>query len=155
VTRRRTDRTADRLAKRLEHAADIIPTIRAHLNEQRGHVSAIRAAGNDTSRSRDTNDPTGRLVLELDRIDYREGLIDDALASIRVGINLLDEACRDALGHRAPGTPGAASSEPICWEAGCTDIVESKQRNYGVWYHPTGLCPRHRKAQERHEREMA
>lgn len=84
-------------------------------------------------------------------------MIIDAIESINVGVNILDEACRDALGTRArpaersaPNT--AASDEPKCdggdestWgDSQCGQIVNWAVSESGhVAYDPDGLCPRH------------
>lgn len=145
------DRNARTLADRLDRAATIIPTIRNHLNEQRRNLNHLRSTNHDGTRNHGPTDPTARYVIDLHRIDTLEGYIDDALASIRVGVNLLDEACHKALGHRTPTT---APTDPICHVAGCSDFVASyRLRDGTVRFRMSGdhagLCPRHRIAAQR------
>lgn len=101
MTTRRRNQRAEQLANRLHRNATTIPNIQDHLNEQRAHITTIAATKTDGSHSTkgDISDPTQRTALELDRIDNHQRAINDALASIEIGINLLDEACRAALGH--------------------------------------------------------
>ena len=130
---RRIDRNAERLSYRLQRASEIIPEIRDHLHEQRTHIRTIGAAGTDEGRTGGGHsDPTLRAVMERDRVDYLEGCIDDALASIHVGINLLDTYCRDALGYRREVEPERARQSMCC---------DNQQGKHGVdeWGDP--LCP--------------
>ena len=163
MSQRKRDRTADTLSRRLDHAANIVPSVRDHLREQRVHISVLRAATGNTGASAGSHsDPTGRVATELGLLDYAEGLIDDALASIRVGVNLLDTVCRDALGHRTAHTDAGPEmpAEPLCdggdestlGDVTCGQLTETQQRTYGPWYHPSGLCDTHRKRKERWER---
>lgn len=147
----------DRLARRLDRAAGIIPDVLAHLNELRANITTLTTPTNEHTSRSGHSDPTARTTLQLDAINLHQRAIDDQVHCVEVAINLLEEACRDGLGYRAPR---AANSEPLCgggdpstWgDPTCGDIVESAQRQYGVWYHPSGLCPAHRKRKERWER---
>lgn len=150
MTRRRLDRTTQRLAERLDRAAEIIPNVRTHLDEQRRHIAIIAAAAaGGTGRQPGTHaDPTARAAHQLAHLHRLEGYIDDALASINVGINLLDEACRNALGHRAPEPVIPEAS--VCYIAGCDSYVETWTTTAGRTVERTdGLCVRHRKQLQR------
>lgn len=156
MTRNRPrDRIADQLAARLDHAATILPTIRAHLREQRQHVAVLSATVTDTSPGGGGHsDPTLRVVMALERISYREGVIDDALASINVGINLLDAECRNALGHRAPSTLETChGGNPSTWGSDtCGRHVGYRLGDdASVHLDPDGLCDEHRIAKTAHD----
>lgn len=112
----RRNSTAARLSDRLYRAATTIPSIQDHLSEQRALVGVISAATTDGSHGSkgDHSDPTARALVSLAKIDGKGQAITDALASINVGINLLDEACRDALGHQARREPDDAEAKPRC-----------------------------------------
>ena len=108
------DRTTDNLARRLERAAKIIPEIRQHIDEQRRLVPHITAQATDSSGGSGGgthSDPTGRTMMELDRLHRLAGNIDDAVTILGIGVNVLESACRMALGHR---TPLGAEDKPRC-----------------------------------------
>ena len=149
MTRRRLDRTAVNLSARLDRAAAIIPTIRSHLQEQRINIVALGAAVTDSERSPSGHsDPTATVAIEVQRLDHLEHEIDSVLASIESSVNLLDDKCRHALGHRAP-TESETRGDPICYVAGCDDPVGSYRLKDGtnrfrMGGEDGGMCDRHR-----------
>jgi hypothetical protein len=130
----------------MDRAADIIPTIRLHLSEQTIIVATAGRSEQERSGS-GHSDPTQRLALELATIDAHQRQIDDALERITTAIDLLDDACRRALGKRAPTQP--TPDEPMCHWAGCSDPVSSYRRDDGSHGYRMGgdyggMCDRHR-----------
>jgi hypothetical protein len=125
MTSRRRNRALDTLAHRLDSAANIVPTVLAHLDEQRAQISTLSAPASGTKGS-DVSDPTWRTMQQLSRLDNRAGRITDAIATLSVAVNMLDNACRDALGTRGhiegprcigDGTPDGAT---------CTQIADTR-----------------------------
>jgi hypothetical protein len=113
----RRNSTAARLSDRLYRASTTIPSIQDHLGEQRALVGIISAATTDGSHGSkgDHSDPTARALVDLVKIEGKGQAITDALASINIGINLLDEACRDALGYQARREPADdEEAKPRC-----------------------------------------
>ena len=140
------DRRADLLSRRLEQAARIIPTIPAHLAEQRRLIHPIRGRG-DGPGNGGHSDPTGRTVDELAELDRLEGHIDDGLAVINTAINQLERDCATAFGTRHR----PADDEPKCYIAGCDQIVDYNVLqdgtiSYRMGGELAGLCPTHRVA---------
>jgi len=160
--KRRTHRDTDTLAQRLMSASRVIPSILDHLDEQRANITTLSSPTSDGPGSKGGHsDPTLRTVTALEAINLHNRAINDQVHCVKVAVDLLDEACRDALGHRAPKK--AAQEEPLCdggdpssWgDVQCGDIVESRQMPSHVWYHASGLCPRHRRRMERWQRSQA
>jgi hypothetical protein len=116
MTATRRNPTAARLADRLYRAAGVIPSIEDHLGEQRSLVITLSASRTDSSGGSKSghSDPAARVTLELAEIDNHRTAIRDALATANIAINLLDEACRDALGHQARRDPKDTESKPRC-----------------------------------------
>ena len=112
----RRNSTAARLSDRLYRASNTIPGIEDHLDEQRALIGIVGAAKTDGSHGSkgDHGDPTARALLELDKVETKRAAIRDALASINIGINLLDDACRHALGHQARREPTDDEAKPRC-----------------------------------------
>ena len=152
--KRPRDPKAGWLAARLDRAAEIVPSIRAHLDEQRRHLITI-SVGQGGTRTGDHADPTLRAVMELERLRYWEGVIDDALMSIEVGVNLLDAECRNALGHRAPSELHqlCGGGNPSTW--GSPDCGRHVSYKLGagaaVAVDPDGLCDEHRIAKNAYD----
>lgn len=153
----RRNRDADALSFRLERAATRIPEVFAHLDEQRAMAMQSSGSGGGGRQPGTYSDPTAGMVAKLDAIELQRRTILDALASIGVGVNILDEACRDALGVRAQpaeqSAPApAADAEPKCgggdpstWgDPTCGQIADWRITDSGhVSYNRDGLCPRH------------
>jgi hypothetical protein len=115
------DRTLDLLAHRLDRAANTVPDIYDHLDEQRSYAPVL--AAQDTSRPTvggGISDPTGRTVVQLDEAGCRRRAIDDYVASIALGIDCLERECRQALGWRMAQSPADSASDahlsdtPLC-----------------------------------------
>lgn len=155
----RRNRDADILQRRLDRAADVIEAVYDHLDEQR--AIATYAGSGDGTRQRGTHaDPTLQAVAKLDALDGRRREITDALASINVGVNLLEKACADALRSRASradqtdperssdGEPKCEGGDPSTWgDPGCGQLVYWELGDSGhVSYDRDGLCARHRLA---------
>ena len=120
--RTRSHRETDILARRLERAAQVIPTIFDHLNEQRANITTMSSGAGEGGGSKgDHSDPTLRTVSELDSINLHQRAIDDQVHCVHVAVNLLDEACRNALGKRAAYEPSLV--ERICNRATCNRHV--------------------------------
>jgi hypothetical protein len=121
------DRTLDLLAHRLDRAANTVPDIYDHLDEQRSYAPVL--AAQDTSRptAGGISDPTGRTVVQLDEAGCRRRAIDDYIASIELGVKLLEEECRRALGWRMAQSPTDSETEarlaltPLCVD--CTTKI--------------------------------
>lgn len=148
------NRDADILARRLERAAEVIPSVLNHLNEQR---SQIALAGHSSGgRQRGTHaDPVGQTIAKISTIDLHETEILDALASIKVGANILEQACASALRTRAARPERPTDDEPLCrggdaatWgDRTCGELVLWNLTGNGhVSYDRDGLCARHRHA---------
>lgn len=99
MPRRRIHTPTDRAAHRLERAAEIIPELFDHLDKQRHNVTALRSPG-DGPRGSGHADPTAITALVLDGVERRRCRITDAVDMVHRAIDELDDACRDALGHR-------------------------------------------------------
>lgn len=97
-------RDLDNLSHRLDRAANLVPEIHEHLQEQRGHVSILAANTADAGPhgNGDHGDPVARIVLLLNEIDHRQRGIDDAVATLQVCVRMLEQECRSALSYRAP-----------------------------------------------------
>jgi hypothetical protein len=158
VTRTTRDHDLDRISYRADRAADIVPTVRRHLAELRA-TSATPGANGDSIRGSDVSDPTLGAVLKLDGISYRVQAIADAIASLNVGMRILEEACRDALGYRGdapviPDTPQCVREFVVDEANGvkrrCDNHVEHYTRSDGtIGYRSSGHCVSCRKAVER------
>ncbi len=96
-------RTLDNLAHRLDRAANIIPEVLDHLDEQRAQISNL--AAQDTSRGYSTastiSDPTQNTVQQLFRVNYRRDEIRDNIATLELAVRLLEQSMRRALSFRA------------------------------------------------------
>ena len=118
-------------ARRLETASVGVSSVLDHLNEQACLVPVIRAASYDSStRSKgDHPDPTLNTVSALDVIAGHRTTILDAIATLGVCIDMLDTACRDALGYRthipANDTDPAWDSTPKRLCIGLPDALEA------------------------------
>lgn len=158
MTRRRRNQTLDALAHRIDRAADIVPDVLAGLDEQRTHINALRAAVGGTGSS-DVSDPTLRTVIALDGIEYKRQAIKDAIATLGVCVDMLDNVCRDALGRSLPEELDAprCSAEVLdpadaAWPLRhqCTRYVEHFTRADGtIGYRSEGLCAMHRRRADR------
>jgi hypothetical protein len=96
-------RTLDNLAHRLDRAANIVPEVLDHLDEQRANVTPIQAQdtrGNIHIIGAVSN-PTLATVQQLDSIEYRRREIHDHIATLELAVKLLEQACRRALAYRA------------------------------------------------------
>ena len=168
MSRARTHRATEILAGRLARAATTIPSILDHLDEQRGNITTLSAPTGGGGSKGDHSDPVLRTVMALDGVNIHRRAIADQVYCVNVAINLLEQACADALGYRAgrrkgERPEGAAVAEPLCgggdpstWgDPTCGELVESALRQYGIWYHPSGLCVNHRRRRERYERAGA
>ena len=158
---KRVHRDTDNLARRLERAAGIIPTIHDHLNEQRANMTVLSAPQGGGGSKGDHSDPTLRAVSALSAIEYHRRAIDDQVHCVRVAVNLLEEACRDALGHRA--AKSASADHPRCTagriyidgqgrerESTCDRLVSYRVADSGtIHLDPGGLCDEHRLHLER------
>lgn len=153
----RRNRDADNLSTRLDRAADVIPSVEDHLNEQRALVGGITSRS-DGGRQRGTHsDPTGSALAKLADLDIKRQAIVDALGSINVGVRLLEEACADALRTRArpaersepsAGEPTCAGGDPSTWgDPTCGELVNWTLGDNGHVSHDRDkLCLRHRQA---------
>lgn len=95
-------RDLDLYGRRIDNADKRVRTVLVHLDEQAALVPVLRAAGYDVARrSGEHPDPTLATVAALDVIDRHRRTILDAIATLGVCIDMLDVACRDALGYRA------------------------------------------------------
>lgn len=167
-------RDLDTLAHRIDRAATTVPEVIDHLNEQRALVPALAASSTNAGSSGDHSDPTLRTLLALDRIEGHRRTIHDAIATLGVCVDMLDDACRAALGYRTPdAAPQPEPDKPLCiaskndlwaWTEAeldegrglCHRNAESYRREDGtVGYRAEMLCPMHRKRKERSERENA
>lgn len=99
-------RALDTLSHRIDRAANIVPEVLDHLGEQRAAVIVLSAQTIDGSPpARGSHaDPTLRVALELDLLDYHRRAVDDAIATLNTCVNMLDDACRTALAARAPSS---------------------------------------------------
>lgn len=168
------NRDLDTLAHRIDRAATSVPEVLDHLNEQRALIPAISASSTNASGGGDHSDPTLRTLLALDRVEGHRRTILDAVATLGVCVDMLDDACRAALGYRTPdAAPQPEPDKPLCvasrndlwaWttdeiEDGrgiCQRNAESYQREDGTTGYRNGqLCPMHRRRKERYEREIA
>lgn len=154
MTKRR-NRDADNLSFRLDKAADWIPEIRQHLDEQRW--LAATSSGHGEGRQGGTHsDPTGRAVTTLDGIERYWDAVTRALLDVGEKVDALDDACRAALGvraHRAERSttePRPSDGEPKCqggdepWgDDTCGALLHWDVVDGHVSYEPSGLCPRH------------
>ena len=153
--KRQRNTDADILSRRLDRAAEVIPVVLRHIDEQlhQARISASRPEGPQSRGSH--SDPTGARVVAVANIDTKRTDIFDALASIRLGVKLLEESCARALGTIVRPTEG----EPICHQAGCSELVSSYTRDDGsIGYRLGGqfggLCDSHR-AKAYRERDKA
>jgi hypothetical protein len=115
------DRTLDNLAHRLDRAANTVPDIYDHLDEQRSYAPHL--AAQDTSRPHGAGgiaDPTLATVIHLDEAGRRRRAIDDYIASIELGVKLLEQECRHALAWRMAQKPTDSETDarlaltPLC-----------------------------------------
>jgi hypothetical protein len=173
MTQRPRNRRLDGLSWRIDRAADIVPTVLQHVAEQNALIGTCSAPGSTERRGvGGYSDPTLRTVLALDHGDQYRRAIDDAIATLEVCVNMLDEACRTALGYRAQGNAKvddapALPESPRCTRdvtvdgvtRRCDDEVEWWRRADGtIGYLSTGICARHRQAdirEKQRERESA
>jgi hypothetical protein len=80
---------------RLERAAHSVPQVLDHLDRQAATAHTKTTPEISTSTS-GHSDPTLTTVLALEAVNQRRGRIHDAIASVRVAIDLLDTVCREA-----------------------------------------------------------
>jgi hypothetical protein len=115
------DRTLDLLAHRLNRAANTVPDIYDHLSEQRNYAPHL--AAQDTSRPHGAGgiaDPTLTTVIHLDEAGRRRQAIHDYIASIELGVKLLEQECRHALAWRMAQKPTDSETDarlaltPLC-----------------------------------------
>lgn len=166
----RPNRQLDTLSDRLRRAAAQTTAALEHLAVQRAHTPLLSASVTDSGPSShgDHPDPTLRLVLQLDAIDYHRTAIHDAIHTLGVATDNLDEALRNAQAFRGihDTTPNAPSEQhPLCsggrpdlpWgDPQCGELVEYYHRADGSYaYRSDYLCAKHRKRKERYERGAA
>lgn len=139
-------RACDTAARRLDRAVTVIPGVLDHLDEQRSHISTLAAARADsTGGQRGTHaDPPARVYLVIDQIDRKRGRITDAIQSIWIAIDNLDDACRDALGHRVT-SDDLDESKPRCIGDGTAEgancwNIPSERRDPGGRHIDDGRC---------------
>lgn len=158
MTQRRRDHQLDRYSFRLGKAADIVPEIRQHLAEQRHFARFGHRSGGDGGRQIGTHsDPTLRIMMAIADVNEREDYIDDAIATLKVAIDMLEQYCRSALGYRTPAderpdderTKFEQDGEPICHVSNCDQPVSSFPRTDNtLGYRMTGdyggMCDAHR-----------
>lgn len=99
-------RLLDNLAARLDRAANMVPDILDHLDEQRALVNPIAArdySAGPTGRG-GISDPTLRVTQQLDSIEYRRREISDGIDTLEVCVRMLEQAARRALAYRAGQT---------------------------------------------------
>lgn len=162
------NRRLDGLSWRIDRAADIVPTVLQHISEQNALIGPLKAAGGAQRGSVGVySDPTLAAVLALSGGDQHRRTIDDAIATLEVCVNMLDQACRDALAYHA--TPAAVNVPnavlvPQCIGevevqgqlVRCSRFVEDYIRGDGsVGYREGNLCAMHRKRAEREQRGVA
>jgi hypothetical protein len=159
--RRRIDHRLDQSAQRLDQAARVKPNLDEHIATQLAYCDTRQANETGISSPGTISDPTIARVMARADVMGRSNAIEAAVVAVERAIDQLDDALRAGWGRDRPAPP--AIDEPTCtggdpstWgDPQCGDIVESEERNYGVWYHRSGLCPKHRKRKERWERESA
>ena len=147
MIRRRTDRDTDILARRLERASTTIPEVIDHLNEQRANTTILSTPTGGGGSKGGHSDPTLRTVTELAGVDHHLTAIRDQIHCVKVAINLLELACRDALGHKAPQR--MSENEPTCQRPEingqpCGQLVSYRIGEAGqIRYDANGLCDDH------------
>lgn len=152
------DRRLDRIAQRIDTAARMKPAVDRHIMQQLDECDTQATNETGITQRGTINDPVINAVLRRGHIIDRSNEIDAAV----VDLERAEERLRQALKRVRPEQPDA-DGEPIChggdpttWgDVECHDIVESREREYGAWYHPSGLCPRHRRRRDRYEAEQA
>ena len=94
-------RDLDNLAHRLDRAANTVPDVFDHLDEQRAFVSALVAQDYTTPHgSGAISDPTLRAAGQLDSVEYRRQTIVDGIETMIVCVKMLEQSCRAALAFR-------------------------------------------------------
>lgn len=158
MTRRRTDPELDRQSWRLSRAATTLPTVLEHIAEQLAHTTNS-SSGDGNRPVNHISDPTGQAALQRHHTTLRRDSILEARRRVGIAIDLLDEACRNALGatpHPAADEPRCNGGDPSTWgDPECGELVEHYTRNDGTTaYRSSSLCVKHRKRRERWEREQ-
>lgn len=94
-------RQLDIYSHRLNRAADVVPEVLDHLDEQRAIIGPLDQGSEIRGGSGTHGDPVLRTVMALDGGEYHRRCIYDALQTLGVCIDMLDDACRKAIGYRA------------------------------------------------------
>jgi hypothetical protein len=156
------NRDLDLLAHRLDRAANTVPDVMDHLDEQRANIAVIAAQdishGGGYSVGYSAN-PTLSAVTQLAAVEYRRQTIRDAIATMAVCVNMLEQECRQALAYRASagdrddidhldGTPRCIGStnaittrcEQIPSERPTTNGGEYRRARAWLTAHPATQC---------------
>lgn len=152
-------RDLDTYSHRLNRAANVVPDVMRHLDEQRSTVIVLSASSASIGSNGTHGDPALRAMLQLDRIEHRRRGVLDMIATLGRCIDLLDEACRDALGVR--GEDPVLSDIPQCTRDAddllpngetqrCGRHVEHFYRADGTMaFREGGACAMHRRREAR------
>jgi hypothetical protein len=111
-------RQLDIYSHRLNRAADVVPEVLDHLDEQRAIIGPLDQGSEIRGGSGTHGDPVLRTVMALDGGEYHRRCIYDALQTLGVCIDMLDDACRKAIGYRAgqrsPNEQAQDNAKPRC-----------------------------------------
>jgi hypothetical protein len=165
VTASPRNRKLDTISDRIYRASVNSTAAFAFLNEQRSHIPTLAAATTDgAGHSRGSHsDPTLRTVTRLSAIEEKRTAIQDMIATLELGTDLLDEAIRDAYrissetiadGPTTDDRPLCRGGTPDTWgDATCGRHQDHYSLASGeIRFRGDGLCAMHRKRKERWER---
>lgn len=154
-----TDRRINRIIDHLDIATKAKPGFDLDVANDLAWLDTNQANETGITGQGTINDPVAAQVMARAGVMDRSNEVDQIMSRLESDARSL-VAKLNAGQRRTP----AAQDEPLCtggdpsqpWaDLSCGDIVRSAQREYGTWYHPSGLCDRHIKRKERHERQAA
>jgi hypothetical protein len=162
------NRKLDTISDRIYRASVNSQAAFGFLNEQRSQIPSLAASNTDGgTRGSGHSDPTLRTTVRLLAIGDKRQAIDDMIATLELGTDLLDEAIRDAyrIGTDGAQTEGPTTDDrPLCrggqpdtWgDPDCGRHVEHYTRSDGTMaFRSEMLCATHRKRKMAWEREQA
>ena len=155
------DHRLNRVAERVDTASVLKPGIDSHLATELAWCDAGQANEAGVTVKGAINDPVIQAVMRRSGVVSRSDAIERAVVALESACDQLDDAFRAAMPKHqrqrlAEQEPRCAGGDPSTWgDTECGDIVRSEERAYGTWYHESGLCDRHLKRKERHDRQVA